>query len=207
MLVRKHLWSLFAFCILFTVLLGGCSGKGAELPAGLTTRVDDLADPSYFDQIPEKFQAFFPRPSGAEYIHNGVREDLSEGDSRLNRMMNLLEFSFANHKTVFLQGVVSQEEAEQWLRQDLPVLVIHFPEALEAEPYDPINKIVICGAESLLFYPNQGDELIEEHWPCLGYLQELTKSGDISEESYEKALSQAKEVPWLNLLTYCGFTD
>lgn len=178
------------------------------LPVGLNYQVVALADPSFFDQIPARFQDVFPRPSGAEFIHEGLREEISSEDSRLIRLMNLLEYSWRDDSTLYLQGLVSEEEAAQWFREPLPLLVIRFSEATETDEYDydRVDQILVCGAEILIYYHDYvNGVMIEDHKPFAAYLWEMKESGLITKDNYDNAFDHARETPWLDLLTYCGF--
>ena len=176
-----------------------------SLPAGLSLPVEDLANPSFFDQDPEVFQTFFTRPDRAEYIREGMHEEIPANDARLIRLMNLLDFSMKNSKTIWRQELVSDAEAREWMNQTSPILIIHFPADLKEE-YDPINQIIVCGSECLIFYQEQSDSSnIEDHWPCAQYLRDLIDAGTLSEIDYLFFLEHARKTPWLDSLAYCGF--
>lgn len=197
-------------CFAIFVLLSGCAtdhaSNGIELPAGLLYSVDDLMQPTFFDQDPSAFQSFFPRPSRAVYIHDGIQDEIPADDSKINRLMNILEFSMENSKTIWLQGLVPEEEAEEWKKQTVPILAISFPEDSQEKGYESVTQIIVCGSECLIYFPEQFESsYIEEHWPCAQYLRDLKDAGTISEKDYHYYIEHARESPWLNLLTYCGF--
>ncbi len=178
------------------------------LPEGLKYPVEALAKPSFFDSTSVNYRNVFPHPTDAEIICDGLREKISAEDPRLVRLINLLEYSWRDDRTVYLQGVISEEEAEQWFRESLPLLVIRFSEVPERDEYDydSVDQILVCGAEILIYYHDDvNGVMIEDHWPCASYLWDMKESGLIPEEDYFTALDQAKETPWLDLLTYCGF--
>ena len=175
-------------------------------PIGLSFPIEELSDPFYFDQDAAVFQTFFPMPSSATFQHDDIQEEISAEDPRLNRLMNLIEFSWKNGKTIWLQGIVPEEEIEEWLNQELPLLIIHFSQDSESEGFDPINQIMICGAECLVEYPEQdGIRMIEEHWPCAQYLCDMESDGSITEDEYSYYLEYAKDDPWFDILAYTGF--
>lgn len=175
-------------------------------PAGLSFPIEALSNPSYFDQDAAVFQAFFPRPSSAVFHHDGKQDAISAEDPRLNRLMNLLEDSQNNRKTVWRQGLVPEEELAEWLDRGLPILVIQFSQGSEPEGIDPVKQIIVCGAECLVEYPEQnGTRMIEEHWPCAQYLRDPEAVGSITEDEYLYDLEHARESPWFDLLAYVGF--
>lgn len=178
------------------------------LPAGLVLRVDDLCDPTIFDQLAAGYQNVFPQPLGAELIQGDEREEVPADDFRLNRIINILAYSWREHKTVFLQGVISEAEAELWFRQQNPELVIYFSGESEMEHYDygTVDRILVCGAEILIYYhDNTNGVMIEDHWPFASYLWDMKESGLLSRDDYENVLQHARDDPWLDLITYCDF--
>ena len=227
MMKRKAI-ALFGFLLLAMILalFSGCNEENSSredpaseaessggtisdqtLPAGLNFPVDDLMDPAFFDQDASVFKKYYYRPSGAEFIHDGIQEEIPADDPRLNRLMNMIEYCM-NESTIWRQGVVPDEEAEEWFHLPYPILVLHFPKGNNAPDRVPVEQIVVCGAEYLLYYPDSdGSKMyIEEYWPSAGYLFDLYyKAAEITSEEYNNYLKHAKESPWFDVLTYCGF--
>ena len=119
------------------------------------------------------------------------------------------ELLMKEHKTTWIQGIIPEDDAEAWYELNQPLLEIHIDaDKAEAEGYDAIDQILVRGAECLIYSPPQfGSKVIEELWPCIGYLQDLVSDGLLTQAEYEAAAANAQEIPWLNLLTFCGFTN
>lgn len=214
--MKKRLLCVYIIFLALPFCLFGCNWGARqidEIPDGLQFYVENLPAITDFSGAEYgDYKYHFPPVTEAVFYHDGMEESIAPNDPRLIRLLNFFAYSESEMCSAWRQGFVYNDEIEQNLSVDVPMLEVSFDNTgcPDSSAISDAYRIMICGNEYLIFlepgtYSSEIEEgqLALEHFPYMSLILEMCDEGKLDESAY-RSNGWGKE-NWIDLLVYAGF--
>lgn len=169
----------------------------------ITTELPKITDFSEVEY--ENYETHFSPVKSAFYRYSDIDEIIANDDPRLLQLLNFIAYSSENTLDVWRQGYVLEDELNNYMSADYPMLEITFfnERGHSGSVIGDTPKIVICGDYYLAF----ADPTIKNNGMNGVFAEQVFPYGELATDNNftDVSTNRLDSNCWLNILEYTGF--